>query len=75
LADNSLVQIHLEDAAMESLSIFAVMPSRPYFPNRVNAFLRALQSDEFWPKPGRIRPQHFCLINERKRTSATPSNP
>jgi hypothetical protein len=41
----------LEDAAMESLSIFAVMPSRPYFPNRVNAFLRALQSDEFWPKP------------------------
>jgi hypothetical protein len=28
LADNSLVQIHLEDAAMESLSIFAVMPEQ-----------------------------------------------
>lgn len=44
LADNSLVQIHLTDAAMEDLSVWAVMPSRQYVPNRVNVFLGALQS-------------------------------
>ncbi|GJH16182.1 LysR family transcriptional regulator [Caballeronia novacaledonica] len=44
LADNSLVQIHLEDAAMEDLSVWAVMPSRRYVPNRVSVFLGALQS-------------------------------
>jgi DNA-binding transcriptional LysR family regulator len=45
LADNSLVQIHLTDAAMEDLSVWAVMPSRQYVPNRVNVFLGALQSN------------------------------
>ncbi|WP_250517252.1 LysR family transcriptional regulator [Caballeronia sp. INDeC2] len=44
LADNSLVQIHLDDAAMEDLSVWAVMPSRRYVPNRVSVFLDALQS-------------------------------
>jgi hypothetical protein len=43
-ADNSLVQILLEDAAMEDLSVWAVMPSRRYVPNRVGVFLGALQS-------------------------------
>ncbi|WP_233830136.1 LysR family transcriptional regulator [Paraburkholderia sp. ZP32-5] len=44
LADNSLVQVHLQDAAMEDLSVWAVMPSRRYVPNRVNVFLGALQT-------------------------------
>jgi DNA-binding transcriptional LysR family regulator len=44
LADQSLVQIHLQDASMENLSVWAVMPSRRYVPNRVNVFLGALQS-------------------------------
>jgi hypothetical protein len=29
---------------MEDLSVWAVMPSRQYVPNRVNVFLGALQS-------------------------------
>ncbi|GGD74033.1 LysR family transcriptional regulator [Caballeronia grimmiae] len=43
LADGSLVQIHLQDAAMEDLSVSAVMPSRRYVPNRVNVFLDGLR--------------------------------
>jgi len=45
LADNSLVKIELQDAAMEDLSIWAVMPSRRYVPNRVSVFLDALQKE------------------------------
>ncbi|MFP3646702.1 LysR family transcriptional regulator [Paraburkholderia sp. SIMBA_054] len=45
LTDGSLVQIHLQDASMEKLSIWAVIPSRRYVPNRVNIFLGALQSE------------------------------
>lgn len=45
LADKSLVQLHLQDASMEKLSIWAVIPSRRYVPNRVNIFLSALQSE------------------------------
>ncbi|SDJ34504.1 DNA-binding transcriptional regulator, LysR family [Paraburkholderia steynii] len=44
LADNSLEQIHLEDATMEDLSVWAVMPSRRYVPNRVSVFLDALRN-------------------------------
>jgi DNA-binding transcriptional LysR family regulator len=45
LADKSLAQVHLQDAAMESLSVWAVIPSRRYVPNRVNVFLSALESE------------------------------
>jgi DNA-binding transcriptional LysR family regulator len=45
LADNSLVQVHLQDATMEDLSVWAVMPSRRYVPNRVTLFLGALQTE------------------------------
>jgi DNA-binding transcriptional LysR family regulator len=45
LADNSLVKIELQDAAMEDLSIWAVMPSRRYVPNRVSVLLDALQKE------------------------------
>ncbi|ACC75326.1 LysR family transcriptional regulator [Paraburkholderia phymatum] len=45
LADHSLVQVQLEDAAMEDLSVWAVIPSRRYVPNRVNVFLGALQKE------------------------------
>jgi DNA-binding transcriptional LysR family regulator len=45
LADRSLVQIELQDAAMEQLSVWAVMPSRRYVPSRVNAFLGALENE------------------------------
>jgi DNA-binding transcriptional LysR family regulator len=45
LADHSLVQVQLEDAAMEDLSVWAVIPSRRYVPNRVNVFLSALQKE------------------------------
>ena len=44
LADQSLVKIELQDAAMEDLSVWAVMPSRRYVPNRVNVFLDALRN-------------------------------
>jgi DNA-binding transcriptional LysR family regulator len=44
LADKSLEQIHLEDATMEDLSVWAVMPSRRYVPNRVSVFLDALRN-------------------------------
>ncbi|CAD6532031.1 LysR family transcriptional regulator [Paraburkholderia sabiae] len=45
LADHSLVQVQLEDAEMEDLSVWAVIPSRRYVPNRVNVFLSALQKE------------------------------
>jgi DNA-binding transcriptional LysR family regulator len=54
LADNSLVRVHLQDASMEDLPVWAMMPSRRYVPNRVNVFLAALQSQiaELSPKDG-----------------------
>ena len=45
LADHSLVRVQLEDAAMQDLSVWAVIPSRRYVPNRVNVFLSALQKE------------------------------
>jgi DNA-binding transcriptional LysR family regulator len=45
LADKSLVQIELQDAEMEQLSVWAVIPSRRYVPSRVNVFLGALESE------------------------------
>lgn len=42
LADGTLVQIGLEDAMMEDLSVWAVMPTRRYVPTRVKVFLDAL---------------------------------
>jgi DNA-binding transcriptional LysR family regulator len=45
LADKSLTQVHLQDAAMENLSVWAVIPSRRYVPNRVNVFLAALERE------------------------------
>lgn len=42
LADESPVQIDLRDAAMEDLSVWAVMPSRRNAPNRVSVSLDAL---------------------------------
>jgi DNA-binding transcriptional LysR family regulator len=45
LADKSLVQIELQDAQMEQLSVWAVIPSRRYVPSRVNVFLAALESE------------------------------
>jgi len=45
LSDQSLVQVHLQDAAMEDLSVWAVIPSRQYVPNRVNVFLAALERE------------------------------
>lgn len=45
LNDHSLVEVRLEDAAMEELSVWAVIPSRRYVPNRVNVFLGALQGE------------------------------
>ncbi|GAB7521485.1 LysR family transcriptional regulator [Paraburkholderia sp. 2C] len=45
LADRSLVQVQLQDASMEDLSVWAVIPSRRYVPNRVNVFLGALERE------------------------------
>lgn len=45
LQDGSLVQISLEDAAMEQLSIWAVMPTRRYVPARVKVFLDSLEAE------------------------------
>jgi hypothetical protein len=39
------VEVHLQDASMEDLSVWAVIPSRRYVPNRVNVFLAALQKE------------------------------
>ena len=45
LADGTLVRIELEDAFMEELSVWAVMPTRRYVPTRVKVFLDALESE------------------------------
>ena len=45
LADKSLVRVHLENASMEQLSVWAIMPSRRYVPNRVSVFLGALETE------------------------------
>jgi len=44
LASGRLREIHLEDAAMEQLSIWAIMPSRQHIPARVRVFLDALEA-------------------------------
>jgi len=43
LASGQLVELTLEDAATEQLSIWAVTPTRRYTPSRVKAFLDALE--------------------------------
>jgi len=45
LADGTLVKIGLEDAMMEDLSVWAVMPTRRYVPTRVKVFLDALDRE------------------------------
>lgn len=45
LADGELVSIVLDDAAMEDLSVWAVMPTRRYVPTRVKVFLEALERE------------------------------
>jgi DNA-binding transcriptional LysR family regulator len=45
LADKSLVRVHLENASMEQLSVWAIMPSRRYVPNRVSVFLGVLETE------------------------------
>lgn len=45
LADGTLVKIALEDAVMEDLSVWAVMPTRRYVPARVKVFLDALDRE------------------------------
>jgi DNA-binding transcriptional LysR family regulator len=45
LADKSLVRVHLENASMEQLSVWGIMPSRRYVPNRVSVFLGALETE------------------------------
>lgn len=44
LADGSLVQVQLQDAAMEELSVWAITPSRRFVPLRVKVFLDALEA-------------------------------
>lgn len=43
LADGELLSVTLEDARMEDLSVWAVMPTRRYLPTRVKVFLDALE--------------------------------
>lgn len=43
LRDGSLVQLELEDARMQALSIWALTPTRQHVPARVRVFLDALQ--------------------------------
>ena len=45
LADKSLVQIELQDASMEDLSVWAITPTRRYMPTRVKVFLDALEAE------------------------------
>ncbi len=45
LKDGSLVQVHLQDASLEELAVWAIMPSRRYVPARVRVFLEALEAD------------------------------
>jgi len=51
LADGSLVQVQLQDAQMEQLSVWAITPSRRYVPLRVKVFLDALEA-ELAQQPG-----------------------
>jgi len=44
LASGRLVELTLEDATTEQLSIWAVTPTRRYVPSRVKVFLEALES-------------------------------
>jgi DNA-binding transcriptional LysR family regulator len=43
LRDGTLVSLELQDAGMQALSVWAVMPTRRYVPTRVKVFLDALQ--------------------------------
>ena len=43
LGDGELLGVTLEDATMEDLSVWAVMPTRRYLPTRVKVFLDALE--------------------------------
>lgn len=45
LAAGSLAPVVLQDAAMEALSVWAVMPTRRYLPSRVKVFLDALEQE------------------------------
>ncbi|MFK9004150.1 LysR family transcriptional regulator [Pseudomonas pergaminensis] len=45
LSDGSLVQVHLQDAAMEALAVWAITPTRRYVPRRVKVFLEALEAE------------------------------
>ncbi|RON10419.1 LysR family transcriptional regulator [Pseudomonas brassicacearum] len=45
LQDGSLVEVQLQDASMEELAVWAVMPSRRYIPARVRVFLEALEAE------------------------------
>lgn len=45
LRDGALVQIDLQDAQMEELSVWAVTPTRRYVPSRVRIFLAALEDE------------------------------
>ena len=45
LRDGSLEQIHLTDASMEMLSVWAVVPTRRHIPVRVRVFLDALHQE------------------------------
>lgn len=44
LESGALVQVHLEDAKTEELSIWAVMPTRRFVPERVRVFLDAVEA-------------------------------
>lgn len=44
LASGQLIEIHLEDAVTEELSVWAVMPSRRFVPERVRVFLDAAEA-------------------------------
>ena len=45
LRDGALERVELRDASMEDLSVWAVMPTRRHVPNRVKAFLDALEAE------------------------------
>ena len=56
LAAGSLVAVALQDAAMEDLSVWAVMPTRRYVPPRAKVFLDALERELASLQQGRERP-------------------
>lgn len=45
LRDGTLMEIGLQDAGMEALSVWAVMPTKRYVPARVKVFLDALEGE------------------------------